>query len=220
MHSRKSALLSSAYFGPIQYYSKFLVHQQRIIEVHDHYTKQTYRNRCIIYGANGLLSLSIPVLKGPAHKSLFKDIRMDDSKNWKKLHWKSIESAYMHSPFFEYYMDEIQAFFTKTYKYLLDLNTDILSTMLTHLEIEPTFAITDEFIPPSWNQSDDYRDIIHPKIELSADPDFHPYPYQQVFSEKHGLLPNLSIMDLLFNEGPNSRNILERSVSNEKGASA
>ena len=213
MQVQKAALLSTAYFGPIQYYAKFLAHETRIIEIHDHYTRQTYRNRCNIYGSNGILSLSIPVLKGPGHKSLVRDIRMDDTKKWKKLHWKGIESAYMHSPFFEFYMDEIQYFFIKDYKFLLDLNTDILRTILPQLEIDAEFTYTDEFVSNAGDHTVDYRELIHPKVGLSADPYFTPRPYPQVFSPKLGFLPNLSILDLLFNEGPNSRAILEKTIA-------
>lgn len=213
MHTQKAALFSTAYFGPVQYYSKFLVHDTRIIEIYDHYTKQTYRNRCNIYGANGILSLSIPVLKGAGHKSWIRDIRMDDTKNWKKLHWKGIESAYRHSPFFEFYMDDIQSFIMGKYKFLIDLNSEILRAILTHLEIDPEFTCTNEFVDYTRYQAMDYRELIHPKVDVSADPHFNPLPYPQVFSIKHGFLPNLSILDLLFNEGPNSRIILEKSVA-------
>ena len=212
MFEDKAALLSTAYFGPIHYYTKFLIHNLRAIEIHDNYSKQTYRNRCNIYGANGLLPLSIPVLKGPEHKSLVRDIKIDDSKNWKKLHWKGIESAYMHSPFFEYYMDEIQAFFERRYSFLIDLNMDILHLTLTHLEIGSDFTLTDEFIENTGKNYADYRELIHPKKAPQADTDFVLRPYQQVFSTRHGFLPNLSILDLLFNEGPNSRTILKESI--------
>ena len=96
MGAEETVLLSTSYFGSIQYFTKFLLYPHRYIERYDHYTKQTYRNRCNIFGANGVLSLSIPVLKGPLHKTYVKDIRIDYSKNWRKLHWKGIESAYMH----------------------------------------------------------------------------------------------------------------------------
>ena len=145
-----------------------------MIEIHDYYSKQTYRNRCNIYGANGQLSLSIPVLKGPEHKSRVKDIKIDDSKNWKKMHWKGIESAYMHSPFFEFYMDEIQSVFGKIYSFLIDLNTDILHLILSHLEIEPYFRHTDHYMEESGEKFTDYRELIHPKKDLSSDQDFKP----------------------------------------------
>jgi len=213
MPAIKAALLSTTYFGPVQYYTKFLLHGWRVIEVHDNYTKQTYRNRGNIFGANGLLPLSIPVLKGMAHKTRAKEIRIDMSKKWKKLHWKGIESAYMHSPFFEYYMDEIRSIFDMDQSFLLDLNMHILQMTLSHLDIEPVYGPSDDFIDEPDGEYEDYREIIHPKKDPVTDPDFNPQPYHQVFSEKHGFLPNLSILDLLFNEGPNSRSILEKSIT-------
>ena len=212
MHPQKAALVTTAYFGPVQYFSKFLDHETRMIEIYDHYSKQTYRNRCNIYGANGILPLSIPVLKGPEHKTRVRDIRMDDTKKWKKLHWKGIESAYRHSPFFEFYMDEIHSFFRKNYRFLIDLNTEILNVILSHLDIDPEFSFTSAFAEHPGDTAMDYRELIHPKTGLSEDPHFKVIPYHQVFSGKHGFLPNLSILDLLFNEGPNSRMILEKSV--------
>jgi hypothetical protein len=212
MHAQKAALVSTAYFGPVQYFSKFLVHKTRVIEICDHYSKQTYRNRCNIYGANGILTLSIPVLKGHGHKTKVKDIKIDGSKKWQKLHWKGIQSAYSHSPFFEFYMDEIQSLVMNSHQYLLDLNTEILRVMLSHLDIDTEFSLTSEFAEYPGDTAMDYRDLIHPKAELSEDPHFKVIPYQQVFGEKHGFLPNLSILDLLFNEGPNSRMIIEKSI--------
>ena len=213
MQAKKPALLSTTYLGPVQYYAVFLLHPGRIIERHDNYIKQTYRNRCNIYGANGILSLSIPVLKGPDHKSKVKDIRIDYTKNWRKLHWKGIESAYRHSPFFEYFMDEIRSFFEKEYTFLIDINTEIMVRILGDLEMDTEFSFTDDFIDPGRDDLADYRESIHPKVEEGSDPDFRPHPYHQVFSEKHGFMPNLSILDLIFNEGHNARNILEKSLA-------
>ena len=213
MQAKKPALLSTTYFGPVQYYAVFLHHPGRIIERHDNYTKQTYRNRCNIYGANGILSLSIPVLKGPDHKSKVKDIRIDYSKNWRKLHWKGIESAYRHSPFFEFLLDEIRSFFEKEYTFLIDINTEIMVRILGDLDMDPEFSFTDDFIDAGRQDLADYRESIHPKVEEGSDPAFRPHPYHQVFSEKHGFLPNLSILDLIFNEGPNARTILEKSLA-------
>ena len=128
-----TVLLSTSYFGPVQYFTKFLLFPQRVIERFDNYTKQTYRNRCKIYGANGIITLSVPVLKGPSHKTHVRDIRIDYSKNWRKLHWKGIESAYRHSPFCEFYMDDIRAFLEMQHGFLLDINLEILDYLLESL---------------------------------------------------------------------------------------
>jgi hypothetical protein len=208
-----TALLSIFYLGPVQYFSKFLIHPVRIIEQYDHYIKQTYRNRCNIMGANGVLPLSIPVLKGRTHKSYVRDIRIDYNKKWQKLHWRSIESAYRHSPFFEFYMDEFSPFYEQKFDFLLDFNTALLEIILPTLEIKNTYTYSEEFIDAEKEDLSDYREAIHPKRDLSSDPFFLPVPYQQVFAERFGFKANLSIIDLLFNEGPNARSVLEHCIA-------
>ncbi len=208
-----TVLLSSSYFGPVQYFTKFLIHPVRIIEQYDHYIKQTYRNRCNIMGANGILPLSIPVLKGPLNKTHARDIRIDYNKKWQKLHWRSIESAYRHSPFFEYYMDEFSPFYEQRFEYLLDFNAALLEVVLQALEIDNTISYSSDFINAALKDCADYREIIHPKRDLSSDPLFVPVSYQQVFAERLGFMPNLSIIDLLFNEGPNARSVLQQCIS-------
>jgi hypothetical protein len=141
-----TALLSISYLGPVQYLTKFLLHPVRIIERYDHYIKQTYRNRCNIMGANGILPLSIPVLKGQDHKTYVRDIRIDYNKKWQKLHWRSIESAYRHSPFFEFYMDEFSPFYEQRFEFLLDFNAALLVLILQSLEINYTLRYSSEFM--------------------------------------------------------------------------
>jgi hypothetical protein len=212
-HQPDTALLSITYLGPVQYFTKFIIHPVQIIERFDHYSKQSFRNRCHIMGANRVLPLSIPVLKGPLHKTYVRDIRIDDRKKWQKGHWKSIESAYRHSPFFEFYMDEFAPFYEQRFAFLLDFNAALLDVVLRALDIENHIRYTDEFIDKPSENCTDYREIIHPKRDLSADPLFAPVPYHQVFAERLGFGTNLSIIDLLFNEGPNARSVLEQSVT-------
>ena len=130
-------LLTTSYFPPIQYYSKLIKKEKIIIEQYEHYGKQSYRNRCDIYGANGLLTLSVPVIKGARKKIITKDIKIEYVEDWRKVHFKGIESAYRKSPFYEYYIDDIEPIFSKEYKYLLDLNNDILGVLNEILEISP-----------------------------------------------------------------------------------
>lgn len=211
------ALLSSAYLGPVQYFTKFMIHPLQIIEGFDHYTKQTYRNRCHIMGANRILPLSIPVLKGQAHKTYVRDVRIDDRKKWQRLHWKSITSAYRRSPFFEFYMDEFAPYFERRFEFLFDFNAALLEVVLGDLDFEHNILYTDHFIDSPAENCADYREVVHPKRDLSADPFFVPVPYQQVFAERLGFGANLSIIDLLFNEGPNARNVLEQCVASFPG---
>jgi len=212
MDPQDTAILSTAYFAPVQYFTKFLQYSSRIIERYDNYTKQTYRNRCRIPGANGILTLSIPVLKGEKHKTYVRDIRIDHSKNWQKLHWKGIESAYMHSPFFEFYLDDIRLLLEKNHRYLLELNLEILDFLLGTLEISRDYELSNEFIESGEEYKYDFRETIHPKKNLNKDSHFFAEPYSQVFSDRFGFQENLSIIDLIFNEGPNARFVLEKCI--------
>ncbi|KPK87943.1 MAG: hypothetical protein AMS27_00900 [Bacteroides sp. SM23_62_1] len=210
--NERTALLSMTYFGPIHYFTKFLLYPEIRIERYDNYTKQTYRNRCVIYSSNGKLTLSIPVLKGDEHKILTKDIRIDNQKQWQKLHWRGIESAYRSSPFYEYYIDGIARFYEKRYDYLFDYNLEILYAIIKMLDVEVTIGFTDEYIADNHGNFEDMRELIHPKKPCLSDPAFSPVGYDQVFNSRHGFIPNLSIIDLIFNEGPGAVEILKKSI--------
>jgi len=201
------------YLGPIHYFTRFLLYTSICIERYENYTKQTYRNRCVICSANGSLSLIIPVLKGDEHKILMRDIRIDYQKHWQKLHWKSIESAYRSAPFYEYFIDDIAGFYGKKYDFLFDFNIEILYTLLKMLDLNVNIGFSDEFIPDASENFDDMRDLIHPKKSYQIDPTFSPVVYNQVFRNKHGFIPNVSIIDLIFNEGPDAVEILRKSIS-------
>jgi len=199
----KTCILSSAYFGPVQWYQK-LNRYKCVIEQHDHFVKQTYRNRCVIATANGLQSLSIPVEKFEGSKCAMKDVRISDHANWRHLHWNALLSSYGESPFFEYYQDDIRPFFEKKWDYLLDFNTAIMEKMCELLDVRPQYCFSTEFIPiadePSECSWTDLREAIHPKKPLKDD-EFVPTTYYQVYRHKYPFQPNLSILDLLFNEG-------------------
>ncbi len=201
----KNIILSTAYLAPIQYFTKFVEYDKVIIEAHENFIKQTYRNRCKIYAANGELSLSIPVKKN-APKTKIKELQIDYDTNWRKLHWKSIESAYNSSPFFEYYIDDFSPFYTKKFKYLFDFNTELLKMILENIDISTNIDFTETFFNNEY-EMDDFREQIHPK-NRDVDKNFKIIEYTQVFQSKHSFIPNLSIVDLLFNEGPNSSIVL------------
>ncbi len=206
-------LLSTAYLPPVQYISKFLLYKKILIEQHENFSKQSYRNRCNIYGANGQQTLSIPVRKNNSVKIKITDVQIDYDTNWQKIHFKSIESAYRHSPFYEYYIDYFMPFFKQKHKYLFDFNTLILNKLLEILEIKTDISFTTGYITNHNSGVCDCRDSIHPKKRMQKpDNTFKNIKYQQVFSGKFGFLPNLSTLDLLFNEGPNAVNILSLSV--------
>ena len=277
------ALLSTTYFGPVQWYQKLNRHRC-IIEQHDNFVKQTYRNRCVIASANGPQTLTVPIERYDGMKCAMRDIRISDHGNWRHLHWQALVSAYGETPFFEYYADDIRPFFEEhRWKYLLDFNLDITHTLCSLLDVRPDLTLSDHYIDADEticgggglngtaagfgeavkgldgaaesfgeavkglggavkglggangldgaaesfggavkglggaNSLDgaaeslgsssacslfvDYRDAIRPKHPL-PDAEFEARPYYQVRAQRHGFLPNLSVLDLLFNEGP------------------
>jgi len=202
-----TALFSTAYFAPIQYYAHLRQSTKPLIESCEHFIKQTYRNRCIVATANSLMPLSLPIDKSNSEKSDIRDVKISDHGHWQHLHWNSIESAYNSSAFFEYYADDIRPFFEKKPEFLFDFNEEIRVKICELLEIPGEVNYTQEFMkegetPLDWQ---DFRGIIHPKKNLSeVDPTFLSKPYYQVFDHKFGFQPNLSILDLLFNMGPES----------------
>ena len=197
-----AVLLSSTYFGPIQWYQK-LHRMPCIIEQHDHFVKQTYRNRCVIATANGTQTLTVPIERYDGTKCPMRDIRISDHGNWRHLHWNALVSAYGETPFFEFYADDLRPFFEKRHTFLFDLNLDIMHTMCQLLDVRPQVTLSEQYIvlPSEDDAVVDFREAIRPKHPL-PDADFNPTPYYQVRAQRHGFLPNLSILDLLFNEGP------------------
>lgn len=206
----KVAYLSSAYLAPIEYYSKLVNYDQVFIEQHDHYIKQTYRNRCTIAGPNGELALSVPTIRPTALKCPVKDIRISDHGNWRHLHWNAIESAYNSTPFFEYYKDDFRPFYEKKYDFLADFNEELCALVCNLIDIQPNINRTTEYKTEFAVDEIDFREIIHPKKDYRIeDHEFIAKPYYQVFQSKFGFLPNLSVIDLLFNMGPESIFILK-----------
>jgi len=208
-------ILPLAYLGPVQYFSKFLLEKKVLIEQYDNYSKQTYRNRCIILGANGPVILSIPVKRKRGGKSLVKDIRIDYDTDWRRLHWRGITSAYNSSPFFEYYKDNYEPFYIRKFSYLTDLCLDMTLVTLKALKIDECSEMSEKYISPADDfLCYDYRELIHPKKSYTNDRYFDPPEYRQVFSEKISFTPNLSILDLLFNLGPESEGYLRKCIKN------
>ena len=193
-----TVLLSTTYFGPVQWYQKLHRAEYVQMEQWENFQKQTYRNRCLIATTQGIQALTVPTERGGS--LLIKDTRISDHGNWRHLHWNALQSAYGESPFFEYYQDDIRPFFEQRWDFLLDFNEAIRVKMCELIDIQPKVTLTSEYSPSS---KIDYREAIRPKHPL-PDPDFEPKPYYQVYQQKHGFLPNLSILDLLFNMGPES----------------
>lgn len=205
-------IFSSLYNAPVSYYAVLLRNRNEVtIEQHDHYTKQTYRNRCRILGANGIIDLVIPVVKFHGRKVLMKDVQIDYDSNWHKIHWKSIVSAYASAPFFEFMDDSFSKFYNNKYTFLADLNMDLLLSTLDLLQVTADVGKSTSYLPI--DRKKDTREAIHPKREFfHADYAFQPVEYHQVFSERHKFEADLSILDLLFNEGPNAGTVLSTTI--------
>ena len=193
-----TVLLSTTYFGPVQWYQKLYRSDEAEIEQWESFQKQTYRNRCLIAASNGIQALTVPVEHTVS--PLIKDLKVSDHGNWRHLHWNALVTAYSESPFFEYYQDDIRPFYEQRWDYLLDYNEAIRTKICELIDIQPKVTLTGEY---SRSSDNDYREAIRPK-HSAPDPDFTPRPYYQVYQQKHGFLPNLSILDLLFNMGPES----------------
>ena len=200
--------LSTAYLAPVQYYCKLFSFDTVMMEANENYLKQTYRNRCLVASANGIQSLSIPVENPQTDKCLIRDIRISAHGNWRHLHWHALVSAYGMSPFFEYYRDDFAPFYEKKYQFLFDLNEQLRLTVCELLDIQPNINLTVDYQTAI---SNDFRYMIRPK-HAGMDNSFEPQPYYQVFQKKYGFQLNLSIIDLLFNMGPESVSVLQRSV--------
>lgn len=206
-----SCLLPTVYWGSVQYYSKIFGKHKIFIEQFETYPKQTYRNRCIIYSPNGALPLMVPVERGSFHKILTKDIQISYDTLWIKNHLKAIESAYRSSPYYEFFLDDILLIYQNKPKYLLDLNTDIFKTTMKWLRWNPEIEYTSSFICET--EMPDYRNLMHPKAAKNlVDAGFFPEPYIQGFEQRFGFIPNLSILDLVFNTGGDARKIIEASI--------
>jgi hypothetical protein len=191
-------LLPTAYFGPISYYAILLQHPNCRIELHEHFVKQSIRNRCDIYGANGKLQLTIPKQRKGSDKTIIKEIQISYKQNWQKEHWNAIVSSYNSSPYFEYYKDELQPFFEKEEMLLINLNCKLQSVILNILQVEDKIITTTEYL-----HKGNFSDLRNYKWNTEKQE-----KYDQVFMEKQGFIPNLSILDLLFNLGPESADYL------------
>lgn len=185
------------YFGPIDYFADLVKSNDLFIENVENFQKQSYRNRCVILGANGPLKLTIPILRN--HVRSIKEIQPSYEHDWRNEHYKSMKSAYRNSPYFEYYEDEIALIFEQKDKYLLDLNMRTIEFINSKLRLDLIFNPTEVYHP----LSDDGLDPRTFYSTKKSNPTTFP-EYQQVFDEKFGFTKGLSILDLLFNEGPSS----------------
>ncbi len=203
-------ILHPSYFPSIAVFAAIVQHDV-IWEAHDNFQKQTYRNRCYICTDQGKHMLTIPIkhVGGNEGRQKYADVTMDNSYNWKKLHWRTLETAYRTSPFFEFYEDEIQPLFFGSESNLFEFNLRTIEIIGSCLDIEVPKEKTDKYAIDPSNHSD-ARFLVQAKKGVAFN--FEPYP--QVFEDRHGFVPNVSILDLLFNEGPNSIAYLKKQELN------
>jgi hypothetical protein len=198
--------------APVEYYAHMLAADKVWVEQHDHYIKQTYRNRCIIAGPSGKIDLMVPTVKPDTLKCPMRDIRISDHGNWRHLHLYALESAYGNTPYFEYYRDDFVPFYEKRYEFLMDFNEALQEMICGLIDMQPCIERTPEYMSAGEGVLD-LREVIHPKRDFAVhDETFKVVPYYQVFQSKLGFLPNLSIVDLLFNLGPESLLVLQKSI--------
>jgi len=196
----KNPLLPTAYLAPITYYAILLQEIDCTLEQHENFIKQSIRNRCEIYTSNGKLRLTIPKKRQGISKTIITNVKISYTEKWQKEHWNAITSAYNSSPFFEYYKDDLEPFFKKKEVYLIDFNSKLQKVILKFLKIDREYPKSTKY--NKLGNFTDLRDYTFKskKIEI----------YSQVFMEKHGFISNLSILDLLFNLGPESIDYLNR----------
>ncbi len=187
-------LIYPTYFPSISHYIAMIAAESVTFEVEDTFQKQTNRNRMYIYSPNGIQMLNISVKHNDANNN-FKDIKIDNQYKWQKNHFKSLEAAYKNSPFYEYFIDDLQPIFEKKHEFMLDLNFEIFERINDALGISIPFDKTTEYFHEV-NDKTDFRNLVNGKKDATQIE-----PYTQVFDNKHGFINNLSILDLLFNEG-------------------
>lgn len=186
--------LSSHYLPCIQWFRIFCGQEESVIDIHEHFVKQTYRSRTVILSANGKLALTIPVKK-EAHHMPMVEVKIDNEVRWQHQHWQAIMSAYNSAPYFLYYQDYFKPLFEKEFTYLVEWNSALLDVCIKLMKLEQKPVYSEQYIEVT---GIDYRKQISPKIQ----PETTGKPYLQVFSEKFPFEPNLSIIDVLFNHGP------------------
>ena len=196
-------LIHPNYFPNIHQFTQIIKANNILFEVSDNYQKQTFRNRTYIYGANGKLGLFIPVIHTHKNRELFKDVKISYDSNWMDLHLKSLQSAYRSSPYFEYFEDDFIKLYSEKEKFLADFNIKCIKLISNLLDLDLDYKISGEYVEKT-NDIIDLRDLSNARKEKKIDTP----KYIQVFESKHGYINNLSIIDLIFSEGPNSVSLI------------
>lgn len=202
------AVLTTAYFPPVEYFFAIASSGKAVIEQCEFYQKQSYRNRCRILSASGPEALSVPVVKETTLSRPIREMKVDYDEPWLQVHKRALDAAYNSSPFYLYYKDEIMEVLDSRPTFLFDLNTKLLELLLQMAGVKADISFTEDFAK-DWGEGD-FRETIHPKHKGENLLQIYKKEktYYQVFSDRLGFVPNLSILDLLFNEGPNSISFL------------
>lgn len=205
-NKKKETLLTDIqYFGTINWILNSFHYTNIEIEQYETYQKMSFRNRCVVLGGNGPVNLSVPLEKGRSQKALMKDVKICWRDNWPVQHWRTIESGYNRSPFFDYYRDGLWHLLSQKRGFLLDLNLDLLAWLQKILQIPAVISLTSQYRKPPVEGVTDRRNAELPKNYREG-----PFPirYTQVFEDRIGFIPNVSILDLLFSCGPQTPNLL------------
>lgn len=196
------AIFPLFYLPPVSYFSALEANEPDfLIEKYEHFPKQTYRNRTSISSPNGSLDLYVPVIKGSKVHTIYKDVKISYDFKWQRLHWLSLQNCYRNSAYFEYYEDELSKFYHQQYEYLFDYNLELFKWVLGKLKKNIDLRFTEEYIKET-DPGFDFRSKLHHKKNEVI---FSAKPYFQVFEDRNGFMPNLSILDLLFSQGPQAK---------------
>ncbi|MBS1580417.1 MAG: WbqC family protein [Bacteroidetes bacterium] len=203
-------IIDNQYFGCIDYCSTLFLSKHIEIEQYDRWEKASFRNRCMVATANGMVNLTVPVESGRNQKTVFKDVKINYSHNWQQQHWRTLVSAYNKSPFFEYYQQSVERLLTQKHSFLFDLDLEILNWVVKTLKLEINISLT-ELYEKEYPTKEiiDCRNKWLPKNFQQKN---NAIQYTQVFEKQAGFIPNLSILDLLFNEGPNAANLFSKQI--------
>ena len=192
----------TTYFGSVIYYQHLVRHSNVPIETCEHFPKQSYRNRCDIVSADGILSLSIPVKKPGGSKTPTGEVELANNENWRARHWRAIKTAYQSAPYFDYYGLEVYNLIHRKDELLIDFNEAITKSIIEWLDLPVILSRTNEFHPMQLN---DPREVL---VDKNRNNMFEQSPYIQVFPSEHSFTPNISILDAVFCDGPLARNLL------------
>lgn len=207
----KKILIELQFLPPIEYFTRLAVAEEVCLEMHDHYEKQTYRNRCYIKGANKVERLSVPVIAG--NHTPFKEVRINYEPDWVNHFWKSVHSAYANAPFYLFFSEDFKNIFFSRPEYLYELNEQLLTLCLKLLNLDVRFSYTESYKKNVPENIHDLRSIISPKQRYTSRPFYTPIEYPQIFGSNFDA--NLSVLDLIFCEGPTSGGIVTKSIRKE-----